>query len=204
VAIALCAVGLTACSEGSGTARPATTAKTRASKAISADGYFRGDDDARDKDDLPGETQNYSFDDYGVRYYGKAAGMADTRRVVELVKRYYSAAVARNGGAACSLLSLRLARNLGDTNTIPQNYDSPRRVAVLPGESCARVMSILFEQDHRRLDTALSTLQVTGVRVSGSHGLALLGFRTTPERWIPVAHEGQTWKVDALLDHELP
>jgi hypothetical protein len=41
------------------------------------------------------------------------------------------------------------------------------------------------------------------VRVKGSRGLALLGFRATPERQIPLRRERGAWKVEALLDREL-
>jgi hypothetical protein len=65
-------------------------------------------------------------------------------------------------------------------------------------------MSLLFDEDHRHLAADSATLHVIMVRVSGGHGLALLGFGTTPERQMSMERERGGWKIDAVLDKQLP
>jgi hypothetical protein len=65
-------------------------------------------------------------------------------------------------------------------------------------------MSKLFRQHRRELADKSATLEVTSVRVQGSHGVALLRFGTTTERRVLVQREGGTWKMGVLLDIGVP
>jgi hypothetical protein len=172
-------------------------ATSTASRIEPTGGYLRGDDDTD-------ETNHKDEDDHGARNYGHAASAADRRAIAALVKRYYATGVAGDGAAACALIYSGLAKspNLGEAAEAA--YPPAPGVPPLRGESCARIMSLLFKEDHQRLAADIEGIEVTSVRVKGSRGLALLGFRTAPERQIPVRRERGTWKIEALLDKELP
>jgi hypothetical protein len=171
-------------------------ATASASSPAPAGGYLRGDGDVDDAD-------NRDEDDHGVRTYGHAASAPDERAIAALVKRYYAAGAAGDGARACALIYSGLADSPSLGETAETVYPPAPSVPPLHGQSCARIMSLLFEEDHRRLAGDLATVVVTDMRVKGSKGLVLLGFRTTPERLIPVRRERGGWKVEALLDREL-
>jgi hypothetical protein len=205
--IALLAMSVNACGNadkrtGSAPQSPssATAADTEAgpvSRIAPTKGYLRGDADAD-------ETNHKDEDDYSIRTYGHAASAADERAIATLVKRYYVAAAGGDGSIACSLIysGLVMSPNLGEAAEAA--YPPAPGVPPLRGESCARIMSLLFKEDQERLAADINGMEVTSVRVKSNRGLALLGFRTMPERQIPVRREGGTWKMEALLDEELP
>jgi hypothetical protein len=205
--LALLGVGVTACGgAGNGTAsssRPSSNAAatggaatTTASGTTSTQGHLIGDGD--------GDEDTYSrYDDQRIRGYGHEANTTDRRAVTALVKRYYATAAAGDGATACPLIYSRLAKgsNLAEA---AEGYAPPPGAPPLRGKSCAYIMPLLFKQNHQQLIADVTTLDVTDVRVEGHHGLALLAFRTTPEREISVEREGGAWKIDSLLDEELP
>ena len=131
--------------------------------------------------------------------YGHAAAAADQRAVTALIKHYYAAAVAGEGAKACSMLVADLAKAVAE--------DYGRKSAgpsyLSSGTTCPVVMGLLFKHLHSQLATAVPQMQVTHVRLVGSHGLAVMSFGGL-ERQIPVIREGRTWKVEALLDSEAP
>jgi len=204
--IALLGLGLGACGDAGKHTGPAPKSpySTRAGGAMTATvsstappgGYLRGDGDGD-------EPNHRDRDNYSTRHYGHAASAAQERAIAALVKRYYAAGAAGDGAAACALIYSGLADspNLGEmAETV---YPPAPGVPPLHGQSCARIMSLLFEEDHRRLAADLATVVVTSVRVKGNKGLVLLGFRATPERLFPVRRERGAWKTEALLDKEL-
>ena len=71
------------------------------------------------------------------------------------------------------------------------------------GLALDRTIQLLEPADVFRAAHA-AELQVTGVRVDHASGVAVLGFKTLPGRQLRVAREGKVWKVDGLLDLELP
>jgi hypothetical protein len=165
-------------------------------------GYRTGDGD---DDDLNGKDRPGFHDDVPITEYGHAAGVSDREAVAALVKRYYSIAATGDGKAGCSLVYSRLAKNPGLTKTVPEDrYSEPVLPHVSRGESCAQVATKLFTQHRKTLPAEATTVRVTGVRVDGIHGVALLGFATAPERWLPIAREGRVWKLHALLAGEFP
>jgi hypothetical protein len=168
-----------------------------ASSPAAPGGYLRGDDDG----DL--DTTGRS-DDWRVRRYGHSASPADRGAVTALVKRYYATASAGAGAAACSMMVSRLARAPDLGEAAEAAFPLAPGVPALHGKRCASVMSLSFGEDHRRLAADSATIHVILVRVSGGHGLALLGFRTTPERQLSVEREHGRWKIGAVLDRQLP
>jgi hypothetical protein len=201
--IALLGLGVGACGDAgrhtgsvpSAHATVGATAETASSPAPTG-GYLRGDGDGD-------EPNHIDEDNYSARNYGRAASAGQERAIAALVERYYAAGAAGDGARACALIysGLTESPSLGET----AEAVSPPAPSVPPlhGRSCAQIMSLLFEEDHRRLAADLARVVVTSVRVKGSQGLVLLGFRTTPERWIPVRRERGGWKIEALLDKEL-
>jgi hypothetical protein len=163
----------------------ARTAPTTTSSTIST-----GPPRATDRD---GDSDN-NDDDYA---YGEAASPADRRVVTEIVRRYYAAAAAGDGAKGCSLIFSLLAEE------IPELYGESSGPPELRGKSCAVVMSKVFKQQRQKLVTDAATLKVTSVRVKRNHALAMLSFRSMPQRDILVHREYRTWKIDELLDSGL-
>ena len=171
------------------------------SGSVSQDGlggtYLHEDNDADTN------IYNEETDDQRTREFGKAASPEDTKAVIALVRRFYAAAAAGDGAAACSLMAPSLARDAGLSEAAEAAHPPVPGAPNLHGDPCPTVMSLLFKEDHEQLVAESATLVVTGVRVEGAHGLALLGFKTMPERWILVAREHGAWTIDAPLDSEL-
>ncbi len=206
-AIALLSPGPSGCGGGSKSTLSAPTtpskaaagggAPTVASGPDSVGGYRHGDDDG----DL---DTPYYLDDRRVRHFAHAAGRIDKQEVERLVRRYYAAAAVGAGATACSLMSSSLATGPSLGDLVEATYPVAPSVPPLRGGSCASIMSLLFAEDHRHLVADSTTLQVVMVRVGRIRGLALLGFRATPERQIGVEREHGAWKIDSVLDRALP
>lgn len=186
----------------SGSAAVDSSTAVAAAPAKPAKSYRTGDSDV---DDENGKEGLGNHDDDPLTLYGHAAGPVDRRNITALLERYYAAAAADEGAKACSLLYSSLARDPRLTKTVPEDrFSFPLHVRVLPGESCSRVTSRLFRLRHRSLSLEAPTLQVINLRVDGAHGDAVLGFKTAPEQWIPIARQDGVWKVHALLALMLP
>jgi hypothetical protein len=169
-----------------------------------ADGrYSDGDNDDAKATDRDNDSDNrthsyYDDDDSGVRRFGHPAGTGDRRAVEGLVKRYFTAASAEDGAAACSMIVSIFAKS------VPEDLGRPPGPVYARGSTCATVMSKIFAHYHRQLAIHAATLRFGGVRVSGGKGVAVLAFKGLPGRQIHVAQEKHVWKMDALLDLELP
>lgn len=171
--------------------------------ARSARGSDADNDDIaghRDQDnDADSNAGGYrDSDDAVISAYGREATLAVRLAVASLVKRYYAAAAAGDGALGCSLIYPVMEK------TIAPDLGRPPGPAYLRGGSCAAVMSKLFVRDRTQLKAFNSTLKVGAVRVEHGRGFALLGFGGPPERQIAVRRDGRDWKIDALLDSELP
>lgn len=200
---------LVLCATACGGGKIATTSTSRSivsshlgSSAISsihtpAGSYVRGDDDE------DGDTYNL-WDDHHVREYGHAASAPERQEIVSLVKHYYAAAYAGDGATGCSLLYSKVATSPHMASAVPPDYDPPVGSTFPRQESCVQFVSWFFKQAHQQLVAADSpTLIVTAVRIRGSHGLVLLGFKTAFERKIQIQREHGSWKIDELLDDEI-
>jgi hypothetical protein len=165
-------------------------------------GYVRGDADV---DDVNGADPADSNDDYPLSAFGRRADAADRKEISSVVERYYAAAAAHDGRRACQMVTAHLRSHPGSTRTVPEDrFSVTPHPHVSPGESCARVASDLFTRNDVELHGRPKAVQVTVVRTHGSHGLAIMALRATPERWIPVVREHGVWRVAALLGGTVP
>lgn len=138
---------------------------------------------------------HYDEDDTSVRLYGHAASAGEGPALTAIVKRYYAAAAAADGVAACSLITPVLVR------AIPEDYGKPPGLPYMRGKTCAVVMTHLFMHSHRRL---AGRIRVTGVRVQGDRAYVLIGSHTAPAVYVNVERVGGVWRIAGLLGSSLP
>jgi hypothetical protein len=151
-----------------------------------------------DKDDDIGAPEDDTNNDSTVDF-GHAADASDTRAITALIKRYYAAAYTENGANACKMLYSTLEE------AVPEDYgESPPGQPYMRGSTCAAVLTLLFKHVHPQLTIEHPKLEVAHVRLVEHHGIVVLRFGALPERVISVSREGHTWRVDALLDSEVP
>lgn len=133
--------------------------------------------------------------DDNIPAYGRAASPQDRRAVSELVRRYYAAARAHNGAAACAMLDSNLAKS------VPEDYGHMSNLPYMHGGTCAAVMSKLFA--HLGATSAqLAMPVVTGVRLYRGHGFAELRSKEAPRGELFVVRQGDAWKVGVLIGRE--
>ena len=202
-AMVLLGVGASACgSEKSTNSRPhaASNAAETGTAAITEPGaYSHGDytkaDSDKDNDiGTPNDTDNGSVLDFAL-----PASATDKRAITAVIKRYYMAAAAADGAQACSLLYITFAE------AIPEDYGvSPPGQPYMRGNTCPAVMTGVFKHFHRQIAADDATLKVTRVRLEEHHGFAVLSFGGMPQREIPVRLERHAWKIESMLDNELP
>lgn len=125
----------------------------------------------------------YDPDDAKTFDYGQAADTGDRREVTTLVKRYYAAAAADDGALACSLTYWVVAEVLAEEYAGEEEAPCPSGAARL------------FRRMHRRFATDAAAMRVTGVRVEGERGLALVSFGNAPTRYVIVHRQGHTWRI---------
>ena len=138
----------------------------------------------------------YDGDDGPTLDYGATADPKDRQAITSLVEHYYRAAATGDGAEACSLLASVVAE------AVVENIgDSPG----LRGDTCAMVMSELFERYHRLLVSENATLSMVLVKVGPITALAVMHFGTAREaRKIPERLENGRWKILEPLDTALP
>ena len=194
---ALLSLWASACGDaGKSTKSSADAATTStASATTSTPSYTRVDSD---KDNDVGAPYDDTNNDSALDY-GHAASSADKQAVTALVKRYYTIAATDDGAQACPLivsgLSKAVAEDYGHGSAGPSYLSS--------GTTCQAVMTLLFKHNHDQLAYELAKLEVPRVRLIGHNGIAILRFGAL-EREISVSREGHTWKLETLLDTELP
>jgi hypothetical protein len=212
MAIALLGLGMVAC--GGTSSQAGATSKTSSSQSVSSVAATSGVaskslssdtqtepaiQEDRDKDfEAHSRDGYYDHDDYNTPNYPYAASASDMRDVAALVKHYFAAAVAEDGGRACSLIYSLFAETVPETYGLP-----PTGTAALHGTTCGQVVTKLFKMNHRQLVAELATLEVSSVRVNGNRGLALLHFNGIHARSINVHRERGVWKINGLLDTEV-
>jgi hypothetical protein len=181
LSIALLLVCVTACGGASQSAHGRRSPSAVAESPQPKDSND-GDDDAQGDDDMP------------VMAYGRPAGHEEERKITELLRHYYAAAAAANGVRVCSLLFSRVAEEA------PEEYGQSGGPGALGGKTCVSVISELFKRRHRRQVAESSTFAMTGVRVLGGNGLALLRFAGSPGPFeIEVRRETGKWKIMELI-----
>jgi hypothetical protein len=189
--VALFGIGIGAAGCGD-TSKGGTT--TVSSVRVSAGGYLKKDGDIDFDDNHRGKV--LANDDIALlASSGPEADAADRSAVTAVVKRYYAAAAAENGAQACLLLDSSLAAALA--------VGGGRQAS--SGKTCAGSLSAFYKQQHEQLaDDEVATMAVTDVHIKGGLGLAVLGFRKMPEGEILLEREDGVWKIDSLLDSEMP
>lgn len=214
LASALLTVGATACGGGSETststpsttaapstttaasappATTATTATTRTTPAPQAPSTGTGSGTGESSASALGKR--YPHGDDSIQTFGTEAGVVEKQAVTAIVKRYYAAVAAGNGAGACALLSSGLSKSI---------VQSLGRSATLRGKGCAGILALLFKHASAQSGASLADIEVTGVRIKGDRGFALLRSKTMPSGEITVDRENGAWKVGALIGGALP
>jgi hypothetical protein len=174
LALALLALGPAACG-GSGAARPATSA-------------------AHAKRDRDLDNDN-NDDDQLVLGFGHVASAGEARPIVALVKRYYAAAAAEDGRAACRMLAPFVAESVAENQG-----QSPR----LRGGTCPVVMSKVFAVQHRELAAKSADYRFVRIGVEGDHALVALEFPAISEvHQLTLRRIGGRWWVLHLIDDHI-
>ncbi len=202
-------------SQATAASEPPPTATT--TKVIPPGQWVRGDGDADNPSDIDGNGDSdaasvggpdtdedapvpagYRFPDRDDRQafaYGHAPGAATLRAVGTVVRRYFAAASAANGAAACVLLEPGLAR------TVPEDNAGPRDPAYVRGaKSCPEVLARLFAHYHEELAAPVT---VYAVRVLGAEAHAIVASRTLPAGSVFLIHRGHAWQLERLLSEPL-
>jgi hypothetical protein len=149
----------------------------------------RSNRDAEGDSDNPSGSR-YDSDDNDVLYFGRAATPSEERAISTVVRRYYAAASVADGARACRLLYSLTAEDFAEEHGQPPDPSGLPR----PG-ACARAVSVLFRQQHRRFAADAATLRVARVRVSGTHAIVLLDVGEGPLHHTYVQREQGGWKV---------
>jgi hypothetical protein len=135
-------------------------------------------------------------DDRQAFAYGHAPDAATHRAIEGVVRRYFAAAAAWNGGIACGLLEPGRAR------TLPADFAGPSAPAYMRGAStCAAVLERLFKHDNEELSGAISLFSV---RVEGAEARAIIASWTLRAGEAFLVHRGHSWWMGKLLSEPLP
>lgn len=216
-----CLVSIGGCGKGSGTAPSASRSVSSGAAPVPPSPSIADDTDEDDEanvgnasdgdndDHKPTDGDNdsdsrgksyFDADDSELRRHGHTASRSERRVIVDLVERYYRASVAGDGEGGCMLMAAPLAKSLPQTLSSPSGPPYTRGA----GSTCPPVLRAVFLHYHRQLAAHLPTLSVSDVRLEGSEGNVVLRFKGLPGRFIDVARERGAWKVDAVVDLELP
>lgn len=192
--IAICAVLLAGLVAGCGGAGKSTGTDAGSSSASSGATVAGG---LKDSPDLDRDAN--TDDDTVVLDFGHAASASELREITNLLKRYFAAAAAANGAEGCRMFAAVIAESVvEDYGRAPSSPD-------VRGNSCAAVMSKLYDRQRQQLRLKSRTLVVTGARVEGDRGLGLMRFTTMSEpRKITLRREGSRWKIRDLFDTGMP
>jgi hypothetical protein len=162
-------------------------------------------DNSRDDDKDPAEDYQrddngdyHDRDDMTILHFGRPAGPVDRWAILAFVRRYYAAAVAGDGAAACSMLPPGVA------NTVPKDYGGEGTAGppyLRGAKTCPDVMRLLFE--HARSELT-GRFVLTGVRIDGDHAYALLGSTDRPAGYIGLERVGGAWRVAGLIGSAMP
>jgi hypothetical protein len=193
---------LSACGRGSAASTAST--RTAAESLVEADGYVdsqgyvHGDRD----NDAPSPAPSDSDDTY-VRAWGLAASDAQRRAVAPLVANYYKAAAAGDARSACALLAPLMAEGSDFSPFVPRAYAAVAGSSLFRHRSCEQVETLMFELGHKYLAAGAPSVRLSGLRVRGRNGIALLAFKRQPEHELAVVFADGRWAVDTLLDEEI-
>jgi hypothetical protein len=192
LALALAGLCLSAC--GGARHHVPVASPTRATSG-EAGGGLDSDNDT----DSRGAHGYYDWDDSNILAYGHAAVAREAATIARTVKQYYAAAARADGRTACRLASSTLTR------TIISQYSQALGFSRSSPKSCASVMSKLLHTLHAQLSDENATLKVSVARVEGPLGRVPLGIHgAPPKRYAQVRREHGSWKIESMLDYEVP
>jgi hypothetical protein len=115
-----------------------------------------------------------------------------------LLKRYFAAAAASDGAAACALLVPSVSK------VVPEDLGRSPGPAYARGATCATVMSKIFAPFHRQLALHVETLRISEARIEHDEAIVVMSFKRLPAREIRVGRDHGLWRVHELLDGDLP
>jgi hypothetical protein len=151
------------------------------------EGYNKKDTDADYDNDFRRNRPFFDHDDRSMATFGHAAVGAQGRALRGLAERYYAAAAAGNGSAACAMLTAAFAR------LVPEQYGGSAAPAYMRGAStCAGVMGLLFA--HLRLQLQ-ARVTIVAARVKGREAYVFLKTRYIPASYLVEQREAGGWRV---------
>ena len=138
----------------------------------------------------------YDTDNDADNTYGPPAGAEDSRSIITLIQRYYTAAAAGDVSTNCALLDPLVAEALIEQDGAPGRPRLRRDV------TCATVLAGIFNERHRELVADAASLRVLWVQRDpyDSQAMTLVRFGSTRELLIRVRRTQGAWKMDVLLD----
>jgi hypothetical protein len=149
-----------------------------------------GDDDI----DSLGQGR-YDADNDANPTFGPAASITERQAIVALIKRYYAAAAAGDGGKACSMLDPLIVE------AVVEEHHRGKGPPSLRGNTCPQVASKVFKQRHRELTEDVAELQVGWVQLQARQAVTLVHFGAMRELIVRVHRSHGGWQMNALLDN---
>jgi hypothetical protein len=142
-----------------------------------------------------GDGPGIRDDSNSIETYGRAADAASEAAIASAVTSFFAANAAGDVAEACRLLSSAARQQLNQTLG-----QSPE----LRGRGCRAVLARLFELQPPEYRAGVKDIKVTGARLQGDRGFALLEARAIPGDAIPIRREGGAWKLAAVEATLLP
>ena len=132
-------------------------------------------------------------DNDAIPTFGRTASTAERGAITSLFRRFYTAAAAGRGAAACSMLYWLVAEEL------VEEHSRGRGPAARRGVTCAQIAKKIFREHHRELVSDVTELRVTIIQLRRNRGWAVLDFAPARELLGTVQREGAGWKLGSLL-----
>lgn len=145
----------------------------------------------RDGGESPGVRDNSD----SIETYGTEADAASEAAIAAAVTSFFAANAAGHDAEACRLLSSAARRQVSLTLG---------RSPELKGRGCRAILSRLFKLQRPQYRAGIKKIKVTGARVQGDRGFALLEAKAVPADAMPVQREDGAWKVAAVTSSQLP
>lgn len=144
-----------------------------------------------DEDGKP--SVHYDVDDKAFLSVGEPSSFAERQAAADVVQLYFAAASDGEAVNGCGLLYVPYAEALVEEHLGPgASFDQ---------QTCAGVLAGLFEIYRGVLSKDRFSWEMTGFRVEGDRGWALLRVRGLRHRHLQLHREHGKWKVAALLDN---
>jgi hypothetical protein len=152
-----------------------------------------GDDDQDSARSAPGRTETES-PRASIENYGSEADADTKAAIARAVQDFYVARSTGDVAQACTLLSRAIRQEL------VQRLGEPGQAG---DRQCPAALAQLLRNTPARYRARLKQAEVTGARVKGDRGFALIDITAVPEHFIPVERENGAWKVAAVAGSSL-